>query len=343
MNISVVIPVYNGETTIARCLDSLLSQVGRQVKAEIIVVDDGSTDRTREVVASYSEVRLISLSTNQGPARARNRGAAESHGTIVLFTDADCIPKADWLSEMIEPFRKDTEVIGVKGVYLTKQREFTARFVQLEYEDKYDKMAKDQEIDFIDTYAAAYKKAVFLEMGGFDGRFPVACAEDVDLSFRMADEGHKMVFTPRAIVYHTHPARWLDYVRKKYKFAFWRVAAVRKTPRKALRDSHTPWSQKSQMIFVPLSTVLLVVGFVSPLGLWPGIVGWCVAGLSMMPFMAKSVGRDLVPAMLTPVYLVPRAFVQCLAVMLGLAYSFTNALPQDEPFPDPSVRESSHD
>lgn len=343
MDISVVVPVFNGEATIAHCLDSLLAQASEHPRSEIIVVDDCSTDRTREIVTRYIGVRLISLPANQGPAGARNRGAAESQGPIILFTDADCIPKADWLYEMVEPFRKDSGVIGVKGVYLTRQRQLTARFVQLEYEDKYDKMAQDQEIDFIDTYAAGYRKAVFLEMGGFDGRFPVACAEDVDLSFRMADHGHKLVFAPRAIVYHTHPSSWIDYLKKKYKFAFWRVAAVRRSPRKAMRDSHTPWSQKSQMILIPLSTILLAMETVSPLGPWPGVIGWCVAGLSMMPFITKCIRRDPLPAMLAPVYLIPRAFVQCLAVILGLTYALQNPLKSDEPRGGATIPETSHE
>ncbi len=343
MDISVVVPVFNGEATIAHCLDSLLAQASEHPHSEIIVVDDCSTDRTREIVTAYTGVRLVSLPANQGPAGARNRGAAESQGPIILFTDADCIPKADWLYEMVEPFRKDSRVIGVKGVYLTRQRQLTARFVQLEYEDKYDKMAQDQEIDFIDTYAAGYRKAVFLEMGGFDGRFPVACAEDVDLYFRMADHGHKLVFAPRAIVYHTHPSSWIDYLKKKYKFAFWRVAAVRRSPRKAMRDSHTPWSQKSQMILIPLSTILLATGTVSPLGPWPGVIGWCVAGLSMMPFITKCIMRDPLPAMLAPVYLIPRAFVQCLAVILGLTYALQNPLKSDEPRGRATIPETSHE
>ena len=70
MDISVVIPVYNGEATIALCLDSLLAQSRRQPQVEIIVVDDCSTDRTREIVTAYSEVKSIFLSDNQGPACA---------------------------------------------------------------------------------------------------------------------------------------------------------------------------------------------------------------------------------------------------------------------------------
>ena len=110
-----------------------------------------------------------------------------------------------------------------------------------------------------------------------------------------------------------------------------------------MRDSHTPWAQKSQMILIPLSTIMLIAGVVSPLGAWPGTVGWCVAGLSMMPFITKSIRRDPLPAILAPMYLIPRAFVQCLAVILGLTYALQHSSQSEQPLGGSTVREISRD
>src|SRR5215467_4196600 len=248
MSVSIIIPTFNGAARIRKCLEALLPQAAA-INAEILVVDDGSTDSTGEVVSRFSGVRLISQA-NAGPAAARNRGALEAKGTIILFTDDDCVPTTDWLAAMTTPF-EDPAVVGVKGAYRTRQQSLVARFVQADYEDRYRLMATLPEIDFIDTYAAAFRRERFLEMNGYDTTFPVACAEDIELSYRMSERGWKMKFVPTAIVYHTHPDKFWLYMKKKYKFAFWRMLALRKNPKKTLKDSHTPQVMKFQLLFAP--------------------------------------------------------------------------------------------
>ena len=142
--VSLIIPAYNAENTIGKCLDSFFSN-NFDEEIEVIVIDDGSTDSTAYIVTGYRNVHLI-RQKNAGPSSARNRGADEAKGDIILFTDSDCEPFPDWFAEMMSPFKKNDEVIGVKGAYKTKQKELIARFVQLEYEDKYDKMKKEEYI-----------------------------------------------------------------------------------------------------------------------------------------------------------------------------------------------------
>jgi GT2 family glycosyltransferase len=271
------------------------------------------------VAHRYHLVKVVQHTRNVGPAAARNTGVQNAEGHIVLFTDADCVPGDNWIAEMTAPFRRDPRVVGVKGVYRTRQRELPARFVQLEYQDKYDKMRGTETIDFIDTYSAGYRRNVFLEFGGFDCRFPVACAEDVELSFRMAKRGYRMVFAEGAHVYHRHPSTWQDYVRKKYKFAYWRAVAARLHPSKALKDSHTPIAQRLQLLLVPAGLLLICAGSpLSPVLGWAGVGGLSVALLSMIPFICKSMPRDWQAAWSAPAFLFPRALVQCVAVCRSL-------------------------
>ena len=93
---SLIIPAYNSEKTIPLCLDAALNQRISKDKYEIIVVDDGSIDNTANIVSKYDSVKLIRQS-NHGPATARNRGAQEAQGGILIFTDSDCEIDADFI------------------------------------------------------------------------------------------------------------------------------------------------------------------------------------------------------------------------------------------------------
>ena len=316
---SIIVPTFNGAQRIGACLDALQQQQC-DTPFEILVVDDGSTEGTAAVVNQFTDVRLIRQG-NAGPAAARNRGAREAAGTIILFTDDDCVPLSNWLEVMVAPFR-DPEVVGAKGAYRTRHRSVIARFVQIEYEDRYRMVARQQDIDFIDTYSAAFRRQHFFEMGGYDTSFPVACAEDVELSYRMSAHGWKMRFALGAIVYHTHPDRLVSYLRKKYKFAYWRMLAVRKNPAKGVKDSHTPQIMKLQLLLAP---ALLMAGFfdVSMRPRFPATL--MVLGgflLSTIPFALRAVRKDFNVALLSPLLLAARAGAQFLGATRGAIYAW---------------------
>lgn len=322
MSVSIIIPTFNGASRIGKCLDALLNQTAGQ-KAEILVVNDGSTDNTAEVVGPYCDVRLITQ-VNAGPAAARNRGALEARGTIILFTDDDCVPTADWLASMIEPFG-DANVVGVKGVYRSHQRMIAARFVQIEYEDKYRFMSDCAHIDFIDTYSAGFRRDRFLELDGYDTSFPVACAEDIELSYRMSARGWTMRFVPGAVVYHTHPDTLWKYLKKKYKFAFWRMLALRKNPNKSLKDSHTPQLMKVQLLFAP-ALLLAVLRDLLGHSKVPATSLVCAVFLvSTLPFVWRAMWKDPIVALLSPALLAARACAQVLGVGAGLIWAKRNS------------------
>jgi glycosyltransferase involved in cell wall biosynthesis len=317
-SISIIIPTFNGASRIGYCLDSLSKQTAER-DVEILVVDDGSTDNIANMTGIYPFVRLISQA-NAGPASARNRGALEARGDILLFTDDDCIPMPNWLGAMLEPF-KDADVVGAKGIYRTRQKSLAARFVQIEYEDKYHLMAALPNIDFIDTYSAAFRRERFLEMAGYDTSFPVACAEDIELSYRMSARGWKMKFVPAAIVYHTHPDTLSRYLKKKYKFAFWRVLAVRKNPSKGIKDSHTPQIMKLQLLFAPALMLAVVFDVLVRPKVFASAIILSGFLLSTLPFTLRAVRKDPVVGLLSPFLLALRACAQVSGVAAGLIYA----------------------
>lgn len=317
--VSIIIPTFNGGSRIGQCLHALLEQASSK-DFEILVVNDGSTDDTARALSICPDIKVITQS-NAGPAAARNRGAQDARGAIILFTDDDCVPAADWLERMLEPFA-DKDVVGVKGAYRTHQKELAARFVQIEYEDRYRLMSRFDCIDFVDTYSAAFRRERFLEMNGYDTSFPVACAEDIELSYRMSARGWKMKFAQGAIVCHTHPDTLSRYLRKKFKFAFWRMLAVRKNPTKAAKDSHTPQLMKLQVLFLPALLCSLAYDVAARPSIPASLLVVAAFLVSTVPFTIRAIAKDPVVGILAPGFLAARACAQMFGVGTGLIYAY---------------------
>lgn len=315
---SVVVPAYQAAETIGECLAALQQQTVPPDSYEIIVVVDGSTDAT-EAIARAAGVTVI-RQPHTGAAAARNCGAAAARGEFLLFTDADCAPVPGWMAALTAPF-SDPEVAGSKGTYLTRQQSAVARFTQIEYEDRYDRMARAERIDFIDTYSAAYRRDVFLANGGFDPRFLIN--EDQEFAFRLAEKGYKLVFAPEAQVYHRHNATLGQYIRRKFKIGMWKVRVTRQHPTQVVKDSHTPEALKAQLVIAAISLALTVfnigVSVKRRRAWWPGWLVWLgfltAFDITALPFYRKVAQRD--PNILLPA--LPMMWARALSLGFGFA------------------------
>lgn len=333
---SVVVPVFNGASVIERCLEALACQRVPSQCYEIIVVDDGSRDDTPAVVAAWMEqhpaaqVRLL-RQANAGPASARNHGAREAHASLVLFTDSDCAPTPTWVEAMVAPF-VDASVVGVKGTYVTEQGDLIPRFVQAEYEDRYDRMRGQAQIDFIDTYSAAYRRNVFLENAGFDPIFTTASVEDQEFSFRLAQKGYRLVFAPDARVSHLHDSDLSEYFRRKYAIGFWKALMIRWHPERMVQDSHTPQVLKVQIVLLAAMLGLALMTFLSvfwpPFSwLWLGTAASALAfAATTVPFATKLVHRSPGLAVMAPILLVVRALALGSGYFVGTIH-FAGTVP----------------
>ncbi|WP_420644286.1 glycosyltransferase [Candidatus Leptofilum sp.] len=321
MHISIIIPALNARSTLPACLAACQAQtLPAGITTEIILVDDGSTDGT-QAVAEAAGVQLIQHAKRRAAGAARNSGLAVATGEIILFTDADCVPEANWVAEMCRPFQ-DPAVQGCKGIYATRQPELVARFVQIEYEDKYDLLRTQPVIDFIDTYSAGYRTAVLQASGGFDES--IRYVEDQELSFRLAAAGHKMVFQETAVVWHQHSNSLSRYFRKKVMIGYWKAQIMRRYPKRVIKDSHTPQVLKLQMGLVALILAMLAISVLFPFAILAAILLLGVFKLSTLPFLQKAWRKDWAVCLASPWLL----FCRALALGLGYAWGLVRPRPK---------------
>jgi GT2 family glycosyltransferase len=317
MKYSLIIPAYNEERNIAGCLQSALNQSVPREDYEVIVVDDGSKDATRSIVRQFP-VRLIEQS-NQGPAAARNNGAFHAAGDWLIFTDADCELDPKFIESIVKPLQdQDLAVVGAQGCYQTRQEGFVPRFDQIEIEKRYERMARQRYIDFIATYSACYRRDVFLQAGGFDTAFRAASCEDAELSYRLQENGCKLVFVPTAIVFHKHPTTLKQHLRVKFYRAYWRVRLARLHPGKAIRDSFTPHYLKIQVLTTPLIPVLLLLSLFDRRCLVP-LAALCLLYFCWsIPYMRMFVARGYRSAYLVPPMMLLRTGAMAAGLFCGL-------------------------
>ena len=220
--VTIIIPAYNCESTIAKCLDSLARL--RYPHYEIIIIDDGSTDKTPQILQRYKEIR-ITRTENSGPSRARNIGIQKALGEFIAFTDADCIIAENWLEELLKGFVDDT-VAGVGGDQQSPADETpfgrnvqdfmkTVGFVA-------DYLKTNKEIiptKHNPTCNVMYRKSVLLEAGFFDENlWP---GEDVEMDLKIGRLGYRLYYNPDAVVRHYRPksAEAFSRMMKRYGWA----------------------------------------------------------------------------------------------------------------------------
>jgi cellulose synthase/poly-beta-1,6-N-acetylglucosamine synthase-like glycosyltransferase len=200
--VSVIVPVYNGEATIADCVRSLLRLDYPRDRLELIVVDNDSTDRTRAVLEEFrTHLRILNRAT-RGPSAARNTGIVNATGECIAFTDADCVVESDWLRHLLPPLSDPT--VGIVGGEIRSRRPCNA--IELFGEKVHDHRRAIEE--FVPPYAVtmnwASRRAVLLNVGLFDEA--LIRGEDVDLAFRIQAAGYRLVYCRKARIFHRNPA-----------------------------------------------------------------------------------------------------------------------------------------
>jgi len=196
--VSVVICACNAETTMDACLASL--QNLKYPAFEVIVVDDGSTDRTGKIADGYEGFHVIHQE-NKGLSAARNVGIAASLGEIVAFTDSDCVVDPDWLHYLVATFLS-TGLPAVGGPNLPPPEDsVVAACVAASPGGPLHVLLDDVEAEHIPGCNMAFRREVLEEIGGFDPIYRSA-GDDVDVCWRLQDRGYRIGFSPAAMVWH---------------------------------------------------------------------------------------------------------------------------------------------
>jgi GT2 family glycosyltransferase len=196
--ISVAICSYNGARTIRDTLDAL--QHLEYPDYEVIVVDDGSSDRVAEIAKEYG-VGVIIHAKNQGLSSARNTALEAATGEIIAYIDDDAYPDPHWLTYLAATFL-DGDYAGVGGPNLPPPGDgLIADCVANAPGGPIHVLLSDKEAEHIPGCNMAYWKSRLQAVGGFDPRFRAA-GDDVDICWRLQERGWKLGFSPAAVVWH---------------------------------------------------------------------------------------------------------------------------------------------
>lgn len=252
--ISVVVPAFNCEKTIAQCIESILLQ--SHPVDEVIIVDDGSTDKTSEIIQNFKNVIYLRQS-NAGPAAARNLGESRASGELVFFTDSDCLADRNWILCLFKHFQEEGVAV-VSGSYGISNPQFRlARCVHQEIIFRHQRLMPKYPKSF-GSFNFGIKKDVFRQIGRFDETYRYASGEDNDLSYKVLKNGYKIYFEPESKVNHFHPTKLTKYLKEQFRHGFWRVKMYIHHPLMVKGDHYTFWKD---MVEIPISLLILLFSF----------------------------------------------------------------------------------
>jgi len=217
--VSVIIPARNAERTAQDVLDALSRQTLTREKYEVIVVDDRSTDRTREVVRAREFARLVAMPRHGGSYAARNLGLDHARGEVMAFTDADCRPAPDWLESGLadlDAYSADL-LSGHVDVPLRAHPSVTEVVDVCWHLDQ----VRFFRMGFAATANLFVRRAVFEQVGGFNGR--LTSNGDCEFCLRATAHDLELAYSARAVVAHPPRTRPSQAVRKAFRLGYGRA------------------------------------------------------------------------------------------------------------------------
>ncbi len=205
--VSVIIPLYNDETNIEKTLMALLEQDYPEEFIEILVIDNGSSDNSKETALKHP-VLVLTENKIKGSYAARNRGIEKANGEIIGFIDSDCIPERNWIKEGVKALENADLSSGKVEFMFSERKSASEMFDAINHLDFTDKLPIEGSAGTCNLFI---KRDVFKETGMFPSK--LKSGGDFIFTKRAVNRGFKLVYNPLQIVYH--PARGLIALMKK--------------------------------------------------------------------------------------------------------------------------------
>lgn len=212
VKVSVIVPVWNDERRVVKCINALKNQQFVPEAYEIIIIDNGSTDRTFEEIQGIKGITVLQ-ELKPGSYAARNKGLSVAKGHYVAFTDSDCVPDKNWLASLIECAKTQRDIGVVAGdVSFFKDEADEIDDASLAYESFFSMNQEEYARKGVCITANwLSKKKTLLELGGFNAK--LKSGGDHDMAKRLTNNGLSVVFCKQAVV--AHPARNKQEILKK--------------------------------------------------------------------------------------------------------------------------------
>ena len=207
VDLSVLVPVLNGRDLLPRSLGALLESDLRREDWELVVVDDGSTDGSGEWASEVADCVVTVPGGPKGPGFARNLGAQNARGDVIVLIDADVCVHPDTLRRFRERFSEADDVGAVFGAYdeVPASLDFLSQYRNLYH--RYVHLRGAGEAETFWAGCGAIRRELFLSLGGFDtARYPRPQIEDIELGYRIRGAGYRIVLDPK--IEATHLKRW---------------------------------------------------------------------------------------------------------------------------------------
>ena len=324
--VSVVIPVRNEEEFIAQCLQSVVDQDYPKDRMEILVVDGGSEDRSREIVIEFSSrcplIKLLDNPQLSAPA-GLNLGIREAGGDIIVRVDGHCLLEPDYASQCVR-YLRETGADNVGGLMQAVGYGYLGQVIALAINSffgsggsKFHYASKEQSVDTV--YLGAFRRSVFDKVGFFNER--LMRNQDYELNYRIRAAGGKVFLSPAIRSHYYGRSTLRDLWHQYFQYGFWKLEVLQMH----LRSVQPRHLAAPLFIFSLFATGLLGLaqrGFLSLFLL--AISGYSLASLLSSLLIARRKGWRYFP--LLPVAFAVMHFGWGLGFLLGLVRTVASAL-----------------